>query len=345
MIDQRFHRRTGPYTAKEIAEAIGAELVRLSGDEILLDVAPLQDATNDMLAFLDNRKYLPQVAATKARACIIHPDLVARAPDNLGLMVTKKPYRAYALAAQKFYPVRSTIEKTEISPRAVVSESAEIGPCCIIEAGVVIGENVKIGKATRISANTVIGDSVVIGENCVIYPNCTISHTVIGDFVTLYAGVSIGQPGFGYAMEPTGHIVVPQLGRVLIEDHVEIGANSTIDRGAGPDTIIGQGTIIDNLVQIGHNVKIGKGCVIVSQTGISGSTILEDFVVTAGQTGIAGHLRIGMGAQIAAKSGIMNDVPAGEKYMGYPAVPIRQYMRQTVCLQKMAEASRNKTKK
>ena len=159
----------------------------------------------------------------------------------------------------------------------------------------------------------------------------------MGEGSRLYPGARIGQDGFGFAIDPAGHVKVPQLGRVIIGDHVEIGANSCIDRGAGPDTVIGDGAWIDNLVQIGHNTKIGKGCVIVAQAGISGSTTLEDYVVVAAKAGIAGHLNIGMGTRIAAKSGIMSDLPAGSEVMGYPAVPIKQFMRQVVALKKLTK--------
>ena len=162
----------------------------------------------------------------------------------------------------------------------------------------------------------------------------------MGEGSRLYPGACVGQDGFGFAIDPAGHVKVPQLGRVIIGDHVEIGANTCIDRGAGPDTIIGDGAWIDNCVQLGHNVKIGKGCVIVAQAGISGSTTLEDYVVVAAKAGIAGHLNIGMGTRIAAKSGIMSDVPAGSEIMGSPAVPIKQFMRQVVALRKLAKASR-----
>ena len=153
----------------------------------------------------------------------------------------------------------------------------------------------------------------------------------------VYTLARIGQDGFGFAIDPAGFVKVPQLGRVIIEDSVEIGANTTIDRGAGPDTVIGQGTWIDNLVQIGHNVKIGKGCVIVSQAGISGSTIIDDFVMIGGQAGIAGHLHVGSGAKVAAQSGIMRNIPAGEEQMGYPALPMKQFMRQIATLNRLSK--------
>ena len=184
-----------------------------------------------------------------------------------------------------------------------------------------------------------IGQSVEIGDGCVIGANTSISHALIGAYVRIYPGVRIGQDGFGFAIDPAGHVKVPQLGRVIIEDSVEIGANTTIDRGAGPDTVIGQGAWIDNLVQIGHNVKIGRGCVIIAQTGVAGSTVLEDYVVLAAQVGVAGHLTIGMGARVGAQSGVMRDVASGSEVMGAPALPAKQFMRQIAMLKKMSSKS------
>jgi UDP-3-O-[3-hydroxymyristoyl] glucosamine N-acyltransferase len=182
----------------------------------------------------------------------------------------------------------------------------------------------------------VIAQNVEIGDQSVIGANASISHALIGANVRIYPGVRIGQDGFGFAIDPAGHVKVPQLGRVIIGDSVEIGANTTIDRGAGPDTHIGQGSWIDNLVQIGHNVKIGRGCVIIAQTGVAGSTVLEDYAVLAAQVGVAGHLTIGMGARIGAQSGVMRDVAAGSEVMGAPAMPAKQFMRQVAMLRKMS---------
>ncbi len=239
------------------------------------------------------------------------------APEGLICLVSNSPYKAYALAAQMFYPVHA--EEGFISPHAVIGEGAEIGENTVIEAGAVIGENVKIGKNCRIGANS------------------TISHAVIGDYTRIYPGARIGQDGFGFAIDPAGHVKVPQLGRVIIGNHVEIGANSCIDRGAGPDTVIGDGTWIDNLVQIGHNVKIGRGCILIAQSGIAGSTVLEDYAVIAAQAGVAGHLRIGMGAQVGAQAGVMRKVSAGEKVLGSPAQPVKEYMRQVAVLKKLVK--------
>jgi UDP-3-O-[3-hydroxymyristoyl] glucosamine N-acyltransferase len=199
-----------------------------------------------------------------------------------------------------------------------------------------VGARAEIGRRTLIGANAVIGPGVVIGDDCVVGAGATISHSLIGDRVNVYPGARLGQDGFGFAMGPEGHLKVPQLGRVIVEDDVEIGANTTIDRGAGPDTVIGAGTKIDNLVQIGHNVRLGRGCILVAQVGISGSTRFGDGVAAGGQAGFTGHLHVGAGARIAAQSGVMRDVEPGATIGGSPAVPIQEFLRQGVVLHRLA---------
>jgi UDP-3-O-[3-hydroxymyristoyl] glucosamine N-acyltransferase len=184
--------------------------------------------------------------------------------------------------------------------------------------------------------NASIARGVVLGSDCVIGPNVTLSHCLVGNRVVIHCGVRVGQDGFGFAMGSGGHVKVPQIGRVVIEDDVEIGANSTIDRGSGPDTVIGRGCKIDNLVMIAHNVQLGAGCIVVAQTGIAGSTTIGAGTVLAAQAGVAGHLTIGPGSQFAARSGVMHDMPAGGRYGGTPAVPMTQWLRQLVTLDRLA---------
>jgi UDP-3-O-[3-hydroxymyristoyl] glucosamine N-acyltransferase len=242
------------------------------------------------------------------------------------------------MVAQAFYPSPAPV--AWISPSAHVDSSARIGADCWIDHGVVIGAGVEIGDRCRIGSHAVIGAGVVIGADGTIGANATVQCALIGAKVNIYPGARIGQDGFGFAMGVQGHLKVPQLGRVIIGNNVEIGANTTIDRGAGPDTVIGDGCWIDNLVQIGHNVQLGRGCVVVAQVGISGSTQFGDFVAAGGQSGFAGHLKIGSGAKIAAQAGVIGDVPAGQTYGGYPAVPRLEWLRQSVILGKMARAKR-----
>lgn len=334
MADSRFFSCRGPFSLETLATRCGVEVPKPLRDFSVRDVAPLDMAGPDDLSFFDNVKYRPLFEKTKAGACFVSPEMARFAPSAVRLLITPKPYRAYALAAQIFYPEPSV--GAEISSAAHVDKSAMVGKGCAIGPGAVIGAKAEIGAGCEIGPNVVIGPGVVIGADCRIGANASLSHCLIGSHVRIYPGVRIGQDGFGFAIDPAGHVKVPQLGRVIIGDSVEIGANSCIDRGAGPDTVIGSGTWIDNLVQIGHNVKIGRGCVLVAQSGVAGSSVLEDYAVVAAQGGVAGHLRIGRGARIGAQAGVMRDVPAGQDVMGSPAFPKRQYMRQVALLNRQA---------
>lgn len=334
MADARFFDRAAPKTLGELATVSGAEIGSGSDSGRLIhDVAALDKAGADDITFLDNAKYRDAFKVTTAGACIVSPDMVEFAPAGVSLLVTKTPYKTYAYVAQAFYP--ELYPPASVSARAIVHPDASIAEGCVIEDGAVVEAGAEIGVGSWIGSNAVIGRNVRIGKACRIGANVVISHSIIGDNVRIYPGCCIGQDGFGFAIDPKGHVKIPQLGRVIIHDSVEIGSNTAIDRGSGPDTIIGQGAWIDNLVQIAHNVQIGRGCVIAGQVGISGSTVLEDFVVMAGQVGVAGHLRIGRGARIAAKTGILRDVPAGEEQMGYPAVPIKQFFKQIAYLNRI----------
>lgn len=341
MADQRFFQVVGTFTAGELAELTGSELADAAqADTVLRDVAPLDLAGPDDISFLENRKYVSAFEGTKAGACIVKAEFLDKAPDGTLCLISKNPYMAYAQVAAAFYPDAEPDEFR--APTAFIDETAEIGAECRIMHGAYIGPKVKIGARCRVMPNAVIMDAVEIGEDCVIGPNSTLSHCLLGDRVRIYPGAQIGQRGFGFAIDETGFKTVPQLGRVVIGNDVEVGANTTIDRGAGPDTEIGDGTRIDNLVQLGHNVKVGRNCVLVSQTGISGSTKLGDFVMTGGQSGLTGHIEIGSGAKIGAQSGVMRDVPAGEEYIGSPAIPARQFMRQVATLSRMSGSGKKK---
>lgn len=334
MADRRFFTVAGPFRLGQLAEATGAVLSDPAQSGLtIVDVAPIDTAEKTHVSFLDNKKYVEAFKVTKAGACFVRPELAPQAPAGTVCLMHKNPYKAYAIAAQMFYPAVKPVPGR--APSAVIDASAEIGEGCEIGAGAVIGAHAKIGAHCRIQAHAVIGQNVTIGDDCDVGAHVMISHALIGAKVVIHPGVCIGRKGFGFAIDPAGFVTVPQLGRVIIEDDVEIGANTTIDRGAGPDTVIGQGTRIDNLVQIGHNAKIGKYCIIVSQAGVSGSTQVGDFVMIGGQAGLAGHLTVGNGAKVAAKSGVMRDVAPGEDVMGYPAVPMRQSLKQSALLARM----------
>jgi UDP-3-O-[3-hydroxymyristoyl] glucosamine N-acyltransferase len=336
-----FFERAGPFPLGAVAETANAKAA--DGADLGLaieDVRPLDRATRGDLSFLDNPKYLPLFAHTAASACLVAPKFAGQAPAGTACLVTPEPYRAFARALLMFYPdaLKPKAALTVGSERSsLVHPSAVIEQGAIVEAGAVIGPEAHIGRGTTVAAGSVIGFRVHIGRDGYVGPNASITHALIGNQVTIHAGVAIGQDGFGFAMGKAGHLKVPQIGRVIIQDGVEIGANTTIDRGALRDTVIGEGTKIDNLVQIGHNVVIGRHCVIVAQTGISGSAELGDFVALGGQVGVVGHVKIGAGAQIAASSNVRGDVPPGVRWGGTPAKPVRLWFRELTLLQKLAE--------
>jgi UDP-3-O-[3-hydroxymyristoyl] glucosamine N-acyltransferase len=337
MVDRRFYHPRGPFSLAELAKFSGAELsAQADQRKQIHDVAPLGAATPEDVSFLDNPRYLGEFSETRAGAAFVHPKHAERGSKVTALLLSEQPYKAYALAAQAFYPFE-VVDRPGIDPAAVVDPSATLGDGCQIDPGAVIGVGAAIGARCRIGPNAVVGENVVIGHDGWVGASVSLSHCVIGARVILHPGVRIGQDGFGFAPDPAKHIKVPQLGRVVIHDDVEIGANTTIDRGAGPDTIIGDGCMIDNLVQIGHNVQLGRGCVIVAQVGLSGSVRLDDHVMLGGQVGIAGHLRVGPGAMVAAKSGVVKNLEGGGVYGGLPAVPVRQWHRQTATLSRLAK--------
>jgi len=337
MADSRFLKRAGPFSASELAQLAGCDLAGPddAATRQLEDVAALDQAGPGQISFLDNIRYKDQFTASKATALIARPEMQEVAPPGAVLLLSKQPYKAYALIARHFYP--ETKPEAALEPSAIIAPDAALGEGCTVAAGAVIGAGAKLGAACWIEENAVIGPGVVLGDGCRVGAGASVSHALIGNNVRLYPGARIGQDGFGFAIDPSGYVKVPQLGRVLIGDGVEIGANSTIDRGAGPDTEIGAGSWIDNLVQIGHNVKTGKGCVIVAQAGISGSTTLGDYVMLGGQAGLTGHLKVGSGARIGAQAGVMRDVEPGSELIGSPALPAKLFMRQIAILNKLVK--------
>jgi len=337
-----FFERAGPFTAAELAERIGAT-VRPGDDgaRALADLRPLSEAGPSHLTFIDNRKYLDQLGTTRAAACIVAPVFADRLPAGVVALVMAAPYRGFAMALQAFYPTSLKPMTAGCDARdcdgSPIHATARIEPGATIEPGAVVGREAWIGRGTTVAAGALVGYRVTVGRDCFIGPGVTLTHALIGDRVILHAGVRVGQDGFGFAMGAGGHLKVPQIGRVIIQDDVEIGANSCIDRGALKDTVIGEGTKIDNLVQIGHNVVIGRRCVIVAQTGLAGSCSLDDFVVMGGQSGVAGHLKVSAGAQIAGASHVTENVPPRARMVGTPALPIREWTRERMALRRLAK--------
>jgi UDP-3-O-[3-hydroxymyristoyl] glucosamine N-acyltransferase len=334
--DPRFFSSTGPHALGLVAATAGAK--GDYPDRLISAVAPLQIAGPDDVSFLDNRRYASLLAVTKAAAVILHPDFADAVPAGTVPIITPEPYVGWARVAALFHPIPAPVPGIHptaiIDPAASIGAGTEIGPGCVIGAGAEIGPGCIIGPLTVIGAGVVIGPASRIGAQV------TISHAVLGAQVVIYPGVRIGQDGFGFAITRTGFVPVPQLGRVLIGNGVEIGANTTIDRGSAQDTVIGDGVHIDNLVQLGHNVNIGRGSVIVAQAGVAGSTVVGEQVMLAAQSGLSGHLHIGNRARIGAQAGVMTDVPAGQDFLGSPAKPSKAYFREVVTLRKLATQGR-----
>ena len=334
MADPRFYDNRGPIALADVCVKAEAALpVGADGSAKIEDVASLVGAAAAHLSYHTGKGTASVFARTSAGFCFVPATghKPAEPPAAMVAIPCASPQHAFAAAAQLFYPdANLAIWAQDVA----VHPSAEIGERVVLSPGVFIGPHAQIGDGVRIGPNTVIGRGVAVGCDCEIASNVSVSHAYIGDRVLILPGAQIGQPGFGFANGTQGHVKIPQLGRVIVQDNVEIGACVTIDRGALGDTVVGEGTKIDNLVQIGHNVHIGRHCVIVSQTGISGSCTLDDFVVLGGQVGIADHAHIGNAARLAGRSGVVTgqDVKGGKDYGGVPAKPVREWMREMYAL-------------
>jgi UDP-3-O-[3-hydroxymyristoyl] glucosamine N-acyltransferase len=336
-----FFAKSSGLTIQEIAALTRAEpRPGVPLDRRIRNIAPLDTATAADITFLDNAKYLDDLSATRAGACLLAPRFQAAAtPPTLAVLVTSEPYRAFVAVARALFP--AALRPSSLFGGGGRASSAQVHSTARLEAGVsvdplaVIGPDAEIGAGTLIAAGAVIGPQVCIGRDCAIGAGATVLHALIGDRVIIHAGARIGQDGFGYLPGPQGHQKIPQTRRVIIQDDVEIGANSTIDRGSTRDTVIGEGTKIDNLVQIAHNVMIGRHCMIAGQVGISGSARVGDFAMMGGKVGIADHVTVGAAAMLGAQAGVMSDVPAGARWVGSPAQPMRDFMKGVAAVRRL----------
>jgi UDP-3-O-[3-hydroxymyristoyl] glucosamine N-acyltransferase len=344
MTEPIFFKRANSLTVGEIAALTGATPLTATKLNIrITNIAPLDRAGPGDLTFFDNVKYVDGLATTHAGLCLVRARDERRAPAGLNVLCAKEPYKAFVAVACVLFPdamrPSSLFESGGVAPGVFIHPSARLESGVTIDPGAVVGPRAEIGAGSVIGAGAAIGPGVRIGRDCAIGAHTSIIHSLIGDRVIIHPGARIGQDGFGFVMSAAGHSKVPQVGRVIIQDDVEIGAGTTIDRGAIRDTVIGEGTKIDNLVQVGHNVSIGRHCILVAQTGISGSVTIEDFVVLGGRVSINNHVTIGEGAQLAATSNVNGDVPPGARWGGTPAKPVKQWFREMLTLERLAARS------
>lgn len=332
MPDPRFFDSLGPALLSDLAQASAAELADVAlADRPIAHAAPLDAADDRAVTFFSDVKRKGAATATRAGACFVRPEHRDLLPPTCAALVTARPQAAWAAAANRLHaPRRHELGAAAVHPDATLEPGVELAP------NVTIGQGARIGRGTRIGPGAVIGPGVLIGRDCRIGANAVIGFALLGDGVSVSAGAVIGEAGFGAALGPRGMVDLPQLGRVVIQDNVTLGANSCVDRGAFGDTTIGENSKIDNLVHVAHNVRIGRNCVLAAYTGVSGSTVVGDGVAFGGKAGVADHLNIGSGASIGAAASVFKDVPEGETWTGFPARPLKRWLRETAWLSRMA---------
>ncbi|MBS7539948.1 UDP-3-O-(3-hydroxymyristoyl)glucosamine N-acyltransferase [Ancylobacter lacus] len=346
MSDPVFFAPRAPLSLEELCAITGARAAGplVSPAPVITGLAALDRAQPGDVSFIDAARFVPQLAATRAGACFVPERLLERVPAGTQALVVARPHHAFVALARHVHAdllrPASVFGHHGVAAGAIVHPQARLEDAVTVDPGAVVGPGAEIGAGSVIAAGAVVGPGVRIGRNCHIGIGVSLIHALVGDRVIIHPGARIGQDGFGYLGGARGHAKIPQFGRVILQDDVEIGANTAIDRGGVRDTVIGEGTKIDNLVQIAHNVVIGRHCVVVSQTGIAGSATLGDFVMLGGQVGVIGHVHIGDGAQIAASSNVKDDVPAGAQWGGSPAKPMRDWFREVMAVQRLGRGER-----
>ncbi|MEC4750144.1 UDP-3-O-(3-hydroxymyristoyl)glucosamine N-acyltransferase [Methylomicrobium sp. Wu6] len=326
-----------PITVKELAVLCGARIEGGDADQTIHSAADISSAKAGQVTQLTSAKYAVHLQQSAASACLIGEEFTTQeVPESLALLVCKDPELAFIEAVKHLHPER--VYTPEIAPQAVLANDVTLGESVYIGPYAVIGEWTAIGDHSAILAGAYLGSNVKIGKHCRIHPYAVIYDDVeIGDHVTIHSGAIIGADGFGYKFRNGAHVKVPQIGNVRIEDNVEIGANTCIDRGALGSTVIGTGSKIDNLVQIGHNNKVGRHVIMCGQTGVSGSCTIDDYAILAGSSGIADHVTIGKGAVVLARSGVAGDIPPGAQYFGSPAKDKKTAYKEQLAIQKLPD--------
>jgi UDP-3-O-[3-hydroxymyristoyl] glucosamine N-acyltransferase len=320
-------------TAAAIAEAVGGRLIGDAGASVRR-IAPLDRAGEQDLTFLGAAKYAEAFTKSQAGVVLISPELAETAGQARARIVVDKPQEALLKLLPRFH--RAPKAAPGVHPTAVVGTGVLLGSGASVGPYVVLGEGAIVGDGTVIDAHCSVGAGVEIGAKCHLFPSVTLySGTYVGNRVTIHSGARVGSDGFGYVQAGGQHLKIPHVGRCLIEDDVEIGANTTIDRGSIDDTVVGAGTKIDNLVQVAHNVRIGKACLLMAQVGVAGSVKIEDGAWLLGQVGVSGHHTVGAGSRLAAQAGVFGDIPAGETWSGYPARPHKEALRAQAALFKL----------